>query len=276
MALVALLLQACASAPKNLAPGIASTQTLEVIRDDSYAKAERYLNVDAVRAVQRVGLPRVLLAEGALGEGISAAQGALVANRAARDVCTNLAPFLRFDDANPELAIELQVTAIRPTSGGASGVSAVLGVFVPGPFRLPAGLGGFAADAVARRNGEDLLVLRWAEGASAVADDAKISSIGDAYQLAGQFADDFTDNLIDPLGSKGERLPRLEGAVINANQALCEARFGKANIAGRGASIFLPLSPEAIDSGAPASAANGAGVDAEQAVEPAKTEDARE
>lgn len=276
LALAALLLQACASAPKDRAVGIASTQTLETIRDDSYAKAERYLDVEAVRLAARVGLPRVALADGALGEGISAAQGALVANQAARQVCTNLAPFLRFDEAAAELAIELQVTAIRPTSSGASGVSAVLGVFVPGPFRLPAGLGGFAADGVARRGGEDVLVLRWAEGASALGDDAKISSIGDAYQLASQFADDFTGNLIDPKGKDGERRLRLESALVAANRTLCEARFGKANIAGRGVSLLLPLSPEAIDSGAPDSAANGADVDAEQAVEPAKTEEPSE
>ena len=261
VAFVALLLQACASAPKDRASGIASTQTLEVVRDDSYAKAERYLDINAVRSVERVGIPRVVLAEGALGLGITAVQGALVANQAARKVCTNLAPFLRFDEAAAELTIELKVTAIRPTSSGTAGVSAVLGVFVPGPFRLPAGLGGFAADGVARRDGEDLLVLRWAEGASALGDRAKISSIGDAYQLAAQFADDFTDNLIKPQGQKGKRRPRLGSALVDANKALCEARFGKANIAGRGASFLLPLSPAAIDPGAP-----------KQTVDPVKAE----
>ena len=202
-------------------------------------------------AAESVGLPNVRVAEGALGDGITAEQAELVANRAARDVCMQLARRYRIEPDAPDLAIELLVTAIRPTSSGAAGASALIGVFVPGPFRLPAGLGGFAADGAVRADGEDVVVLRWAEGAGAITEDAKVSTIGDAYQLAGEFADDLVAALRDPKGSGGDSRPLLAADVRQAGDDLCEARFGRANLAGRGASILLPLSPEAIDAGAP-------------------------
>lgn len=257
MLIGALLQYGCASAPKDLVAGIRSEQPTQTIRDKSYARAQRYLDADAILRARSVALPRIQVAEGAVAAGITAEQADLVANRASREVCLRLAPYLRVDDDAPDLEIELQVTAIRATSAVASGISAGLGVFVPGPFRLPAGLGGFAADGVARQRGRDLLVLRWAEGANAVTDSAKVSAIGDAYQLAAQFAADFSNSLVDPKGSAGSRRPRLEDTTIKANYARCQERFGKASLAGRGASLLLPLSPEAIDNGAPRPAIQG-------------------
>lgn len=183
--------------------------------------------------------------------GISDEQAALVANRAARDLCNGLARHLRIDEHAPDLRVDVVITAIRPTSSAAAGLSALLGVWVPGPLRLPAGLGGLAADGAARK-GEEPVLLHWAEGAGAITEDAKISSIGDAYQLAGDFADDFVDALVDPRGAEAQDRPRVDDATRDANEALCLARFGRASITGRGASLLLPLSPESIDAGAPA------------------------
>jgi len=259
-----MLLHGCASAPKDVASGISSDQPTQTVRDKSYARAERYLDVDAVLGVHSLTLPRIQVAEGAVGAGITVEQADLVANRAGREICLRLAPYLRVDDAAPDLDIELRVTAIRSTSAVASGISAGLDVLVPGPFRVPAGMGGFAADGVARQQGHDLLVLRWSEGANAVTDSAKVSAIGDAYQLAAQFAADFSNSLIDPKSAAGPRRPRLDDAVIEANQARCHERFGKASLAGRGASFLLPLPPEAIDKGAPSAAdPDGVGIEPE-------------
>lgn len=249
------LLAACATAPKAPREGFATARTLETVRDEPHARIARFLDAEAVLAARSISPPRFLVAEGAAGDGIEPRQAVLVANRAARDLCTALAPYYRITDDAPDLVLELHVTAIEPTSPGAAGVSELIGVFVPGPFRLPAGLGGFAADGVARRGGEDLLVLRWAEGANPVTEGARVSRIGDAYQLAGDFADDFADALRDPLGRGGEPRPRLDAAAIEAHRALCFARYGRANPAGQGASILLPLAPEAIDPGPPELAA---------------------
>lgn len=245
------LLAACASAPKPIENGIQTEKPMGMLKDEAYATAERFLDADAVLAASSVGLPSVRIAEGAVGEGITPEQAALVANRAARDTCLQLARRYRIDPESPDLEIEIVVTAIAPTSSGAAGASALLGVFVPGPFRLPAGLGGFAADGAVRTDREEVLVLRWAEGAGAITEDAKVSRIGDAYQLAGDFADDLAKALNDPSGAEGDTRAVLESNERDAGEARCVARFGKANIAGRGASLLLPLAPEAIDAGAP-------------------------
>lgn len=249
------LLTACASAPKVAQRGIPTERELTPVRDDTYAKADRFLDVDAVLAARSASLPRVDVGDGALPKDISPEQAALVANRAARDVCNALAPHLDLVDDDGDLEIALRVVAVQPTSRGAAGVSEVIGFFVPGPFRLPAGLGGLAIDGVARDDGSDVLVLHWAEGANAVTEGARISTIGDAYQLAGQFADDFAKALVDPRGKDGNTRAKLDPERREANKARCRERFGSANLAGRGASILLPLAPEAIDKGAPA--ANG-------------------
>lgn len=246
----ALLLMACASAPKPTAAGFATTKPMTTLKDEAYAKAERFVDAEAVLAARSVGLPRVRIAEGAAGEGITPTQAALVANRAARDTCMQLARRYRIAPEAADLDLEIVVTAIAPTSSGTAGVSALLGVFVPGPFRLPAGLGGFAADGAVRADGDEIVVLRWAEGAGAITEDAKVSRIGDAYQLAGDFADDFAKALIDPRGAEGEARAALDAADRESGEAHCVARFGRASIAGRGASFVLPLSPEAIDAGA--------------------------
>lgn len=148
--LAALCLAACASAPKPVATGIETEKTLRPLRDEAYATSERFVDAPRVQAATSVGLPQVRIGEGAVGEGITPAQAALVANRAARDTCQQLARRYRIDPETPDLEIEIVVTAIAPTSSGAAGASAVLGVFVPGPFRLPAGLGGLAADGAVR------------------------------------------------------------------------------------------------------------------------------
>lgn len=246
-----LILQGCASAPRPVAQGIDADQTLESLRSQGYASVDRFLDAEAAEAITTIGLPSVRLADDAYAEDITTLQAELVANRAGREVCTRLGRHFVLSDAEDAVQIELAVTALRSTSTGAAGASALIGVFVPGPFRLPAGLGGFAADGVARRDGETLLFLRWSEGAGAISEDAKVSAIGDAYQLAGDFARDFSRALIDPRGREGDVRPRVDTAIQDANEALCEARFGRASVAGRGASFLLPLSPEAIDSGAP-------------------------
>jgi len=248
------LLGACASASKMAQHGISTDRELTSVRAEAYARADRFLDVDAVLAARSATLPRIVVADGAAGEDITPAQAALVANRAARDVCNALAPHLELVERDGDLDVELHLIALQPTSRGVAGVSEVIGYFAPVSVRLPAGLGGLAIDGVARGADGDVLVLRWAEGANPVTEDAKVSRIGDAYQLAGDFADDFAAGLVDPRAAAGDRRPRLDEATVDANRVACLARFGRANPAGRGASILLPLAPEAIDAGAPAEA----------------------
>lgn len=113
---------------------------------------------------------------------------------------------------------------------------------VPDPFRLPAGLGALGIDSrVEAPAGAPLLEMRWAHGANPLLHRTRASAIGDAWELAPSHARDLTDALL-PL-----QLAAQTDAVRKANVVACEQRFGRVSVAGRAASIFVPLSPEAID-----------------------------
>jgi len=255
------LLGACASASKMAQHGISTDRELTSVRAEAYARADRFLDVDAVLAARSATLPRIVVADGAAGEDITPAQAALVANRAARDVCNALAPHLELVERDGDLDVELHLIALQPTSRGVAGVSEVIGYFAPVSVRLPAGLGGLAIDGVARGADGDVLVLRWAEGANALTESALISTIGDAYQLANAFADDFAEAMVDPRGREGDTRRKLDRGQREANKALCRARFGSQSVAGLGASFLLPLAPEMIDEGAPDSPGTAIGGD---------------
>lgn len=253
--LATLMLGACASAPQIAGPGLTSTSALEVVRAERHARVERFVDAESLLQARSVRLDTITVADAARVDLINDAQAALVVNRAARDICVKLARHYQIGavDQPADLSVELLLTGIRATGRGAAGIPALLGVVVPGPFRLPAGLGGLAMEAVVRdEQGRESAVLHWAQGANAVMDSAQVSTIGDAYQLAGSFAKDFSRLLIDPQGQSGADRQRLARAAIAEGQSRCRARFGAASIAGRGASLLLPLAPEAIDAGAPA------------------------
>jgi hypothetical protein len=249
----ALLLSACAAVPKNQKLGIKTERELSKVREERNTSVQKFVDVAAVESAKTLGLPEVLVADGVVNEKISKLQADLVANRAGREICKDVLSYFEMrNDSSADLKLRVVVTAINPTSSGASGASAVIGAVVPGPFRLPIGLGGLAADASADdASGKQMLITKWAKGANSITNDAKVSPIGDAYQLAAGFAGTFSKMLINPGDDKKIQRSKLNDAQIETNKQLCEARFGKASVAGRGASLLLPLAPEAFDSGAP-------------------------
>lgn len=255
MLVTALGLGACASVPTQRPGAFAPEHALTRVADERHRQIERYVDQRALRGSPRIALPQVRLADGAHGDRIDAQQAALVANHAARSACLGLAPHARLQPDAAEGAIDTQlvVTAIEPTSGAAAGASSVVDYFVPGPARLPVGLGGLAVEAELRDlQAGQLALVRWARGANAVTDNAKLSPIGDAWQLAGRFGKELARLLLDTDPARaGLQRKRLADAVVKANRALCAERYGSVNLAGRGAAIFLPLAPEAIDPGPP-------------------------
>jgi len=255
---LAILTSGCASVPGARESRVDSSHELVTVASERHRRIEQYIDVAALAQTPQMALPQVRIDGGAHGEQISSAQAQLVANNAARALCRELSGYtvLKAGDDGALLDPQLVVSAIMPTSGAVSGASSVLGFFVPGPFRLPAGLGGLAIDAqLLDSTGETVAVMRWARGANAVTNNAKISSIGDAWQLANSFGREFARALLDnDLQTAGLQRAKVSAETTKANRALCAARFGTVNLAGRGASIFLPLAPEAIDPGPPATA----------------------
>jgi len=252
---LAMLSCACASVPGARQSRVDNSHELLSVARQPHLRIDQYIDAAALAQTPDIALPQARLDEGAYGKQISDTQAQLVANNAARALCRELSRYavLKADDGDAALAPELVVSAIMPTSGAASGASSVIGIFVPGPFRLPAGLGGLAIDAqLVDSNGKTVAVMRWARGANAVTNDAKVSSIGDAWQLADKFGSEFARALLDTdLKKAGLQRAKVDAETAKANRALCDERFGTVNLAGRGASIFLPLAPEAIDPGPP-------------------------
>lgn len=249
-----LALSACATAPTSRQKGIDTRQELRQIKEGRNSSIKQFVDKSRLDSIQSLGLPKLVIADGIVNSQIIQAQADLVVNRAGRDACRELANYfeIRSDENKPDLNLNFVVTAINPTNSAASGVSALLGVAVPGPFRLPAGLGGFAADGSANDvDGNQIVITQWAKGANAFTNDAKVSTIGDAYQLAGSFGTFFARLLINPEGMRNKNRVALDKIRVDNNRKSCDARFGKASLAGRGASLLLPLSPEAIDPGMP-------------------------
>ena len=105
-----------------------------------------------------------------------------------------------------------------------------------------AGLGALRVDTrIEDGTGAALLELQWERGANPLLHRARASSIGDAWELAPSHARDL-EEVLAPL-----KLAKQAEPVRKANIATCEQRFGRVSVAGRAASMFVPLSPEAID-----------------------------
>jgi hypothetical protein len=257
LACLILLMSACASAPGSRAGMLPAGLELETVRERRDSRFERRLDAELVRSATRVGVPRVSVVDGAISEDVTAEQAALVANRAGRSLCLRLIRHFELTamngvDSEPgDLQLHLILTELQPTSVGLAGTSALMGVFVPGPFRLPAGLGGLSAEGEALLADAPALQLRWSKGANSMLDGAQMSTIGDAYHLANDLGKDYASSLIEALADVDGRKERVSAEQIDRNRSLCRLAFGEASLAGRGAAWLLPLAPESIDEGAP-------------------------
>jgi hypothetical protein len=248
----ALLLGACASVPQTSGDPLANDKPLELVSDSQGRKVSRYVDSALLAPVTAYAIPDIELTLPVARDDISPQQLAIISNALNRSICVRLGQYLTAEPVASEsaLKIDIALTGITPTSKALSGVSAALGTVVPGPFRLPIGMGAIALDARAVTNGETAAFMRWAKGANPVMNSAKVSTIGDAYELVGTFAREFGQLLLQG-ASKARTREKLPADLIAANEVLCESRFGRVDPVGKGASFLLPLSPEFIDKGRP-------------------------
>jgi hypothetical protein len=249
----ALLLGACASVPQTSGDPLANDKPLESVSDGQGRRVSRYVDGALLAPLVAYALPDIDLQLPQAREDISPQQLAIISNALNRSICTRLGQYLTAEPNPTEsaLKIEIALTGITPTSKALSGISAALGTVVPGPFRIPLGMGAIALDARASTNGQTAAFMRWAKGANPVLNSAKVSTIGDAYDLVDTFAREFGQLLLHGT-SKVKTREKLPGDLIAANEVLCESRFGSVDLVGKGASFLLPLSPEFIDKGKPA------------------------
>ena len=248
----ALLLSACASVPQTSGNPLANDKPMESVSDQQGRRVSRYVDGALLAPLEAYALPDIDLKLPQAREGISPEQLAIISNALNRSICVRLGQYLTAQPIPTEsaLKIDIALTGITPTSKALSGLSAAVGTFVPGPFRIPIGMGAIALDARASTNGQTAAFMRWAKGANPVLNSAKVSTIGDAYDLVDTFAKEFGKLLLQGT-SKVRTREKLPGELIAANKELCESRFGRVDPVGKGASFLLPLSPEFIDKGKP-------------------------
>ena len=262
LSIVILLLNACASIPENNTVALKSDKPLLTVTDEGNRRVAEFSDPKLLESVKGFLLPDIRLELPEPNKDISADQLGVVSNALNRSLCRRLSPYLLVHEKRQpgDLLIEAALTGIRPTSRSVSKVSAVIDAVVPGPVRIPAGMGAIAVDARASTEGSTAAFMRWAKGANPVTTSAKISSIGDAYALVETFSREFTELLMNDTGN-GPVRAKLSSSEIENNENICLKRFGKADAVGKGASFLIPLSPEFIDKGKPEQSGDSEGGD---------------
>ena len=258
-------LSGCASAPLTQSGALSSYDAMTP-SDGVLAKSRVRVSKNDVLAAKTVRITPTAFLQAA-SPALSQEQRLLVANAVDRALCVGLSD--RFQVVGPgqpaDLTTRVVVTQAAPTNELAAGASKVvsavpsaLGVPVPVP-RLPVGLGSLSLEAEAQDGaGRQQAAIVWARGANSFTNSPTVSSVGDAYDLAGSFAGDFSQLLVTgetPFG-KAPSLPSLDkiGSSLGGKPKYeaCEA-FGRGpGVVGMVAK-GLGLPPEWSDKGAAAS-----------------------
>jgi len=259
---------ACASVPLEQKGALSSYQHLAP-SDGLLTKAQVSVNKDEVLAAGTIRIMPTTFSATATEARLSDVQLRLIANAVDRSLCGGLSDrFQIIPAAKPaDLTVRAVITRIIPTDETAAAASkvtevaaavatAVHVVLMPS-FRIPIGLGGLALEAEAvDQSGTQHAAILWARGADSFTSKARVSRVGDAYDLASAFSDDFSKLLVTgatPFGTlpsppSVHRVVSLLGGA--PKDSACEV-FGRGpGIPGLfGSAIGLP--PEWTDRGAP-------------------------
>jgi len=265
------LVTACATVPLPQAASLSSSKRLQP-SDGLLTKARVNVDKTAILAAQTVQIIPTSFSTAAKATKLSETERNLVANAVDRSLCIGLSD--RFKIVSPpqkaDLTVYVSIASVVPTGRTAAAASKVLSVgttivtatgvvdtAVPIPsLRVPIGLGGIALEAEAvDPAGNQKAAMIWARGANSFFGTTRVSSVGDAYELASSFGDDFSELLVkgaSPFGAKLTSLPSRQRVVSlfggAPKESACDAfgRVGVTNILA--GSIGLP--PEWTDKGA--------------------------
>lgn len=207
-------LPACASSPLVEGAGLSSYDAMTpsnglITKSRLNVTKEKVLAAETVTILPTAFLPTA-------GTEISEKQRALVANAVDRALCITLSDRFKVVAPNEsaDLTVVATVTHIKKTNNAAAGASAAamigmnfvdLGVPIP-TTRLPFGLGNLSIEAEAvDPSGQQVAAMVWGKGATMLTS-PKVSNVGDAYDLAKSFGEDFGKVLVegeDPRAKKG-------------------------------------------------------------------------
>ena len=265
------LVTACATVPLPQAASLSSSKRLQP-SDGLLTKARVNVEKDAILAAKTVLIIPTSFSAAAKAAPLTETERNVVANAVDRSLCIGLSD--RFKIVVPpqkaDLTVSASVASIVPTGRTAAAASKVLSVgttivtatgvvdtAVPIPsLRIPIGLGGLALEAEAvDPAGNQKAAMLWARGANSFIGTTRVSTVGDAYELASSFGNDFSELLVKGASPFGSNLPslssrhRLVSLLGGApKESACDAfgRVGVTNILA--GSIGLP--PEWTDKGA--------------------------
>ena len=247
-ALVALLLTTgCAAVPFEQTGALSSYASLAPA-NGVLTRAKVSVNKSDVLAAKAIRIVPTSFSEAAARAGLSETQRQMVANAIDRSMCIGLSDRFQIvgGDQPADLSVHAVITHVGLTDETMAGVSKAVSVgatvvekvFVPVPIptpsvRIPIGLGGLSVEAEALdQQRRQHAAMVWARGADAFTSKPKVSTAGDAYDLAKSFADDFSKLLVT--GSSPFRtmpsLPSMHkvGSMLGGapKEAACDA-FGR-------------------------------------------------
>ncbi len=276
---IMLTLGGCTTVPLKEAGTLTSYSNLSAPKG-KFEKKRVYFSKDGLKDVKTVSIAPTSLAPPALQRVEKQKDRLLVTNAIDRAICITMSekyqivPF----GTPADLTVRTVVTDIVPTepsvAGAAKAISIGSSLALPvGIPRLPFGLGGLAVEAEAvDRTGKQTAAIVWSKGANSFTSEARVSQVGDAYDLAAAFGKDFSRMVVagkEP-GDFDLYLPSVYDIRTSLGgkpgSAICED-FGRApGVVGMiGASIGAP--PSWTDRGGKlAVAATGTAVSAEKTI----------
>ncbi|MFG1462023.1 DUF3313 domain-containing protein [Xanthobacter sp. DSM 24535] len=233
--------------------------------DGLLAKSKLRIAKETVLAAKTVRLVPTVFAGAARQDTITEDQRKLVANAVDRSLCAGLSERFQVVGASEsaDLTVHAVVTNMVATDEKAVAATKVASVaktiFLPGiPVptpRIPIGLGSLSMEAEARNHeGAQEAAMVWGRGANFLSGSARVSTAGDAYELASAFGDDFSKLLVtgeSPFKSLSgppsmERLQSLAGGA--PKYSACEIFGREQGVAGL-VSGAVGLPPEWTDKG---------------------------
>ena len=213
-------LVACQSASLSETGSLSSYKDF-VASDGMVTKTKYRVDSAATKTVKTVHVIPTTFASNADVGTLGDPQKKLVATGIDRSLCEALSA--RFDvvpvSKPADMAVRSVVSKVKATNAVVAGVSTVTSAVAPVPVpRIPIGLGSLAVEAEAfDARGKQIAGLTWARGANILTNGSRASTAADAFELAGDFSEDFSALLAksdDPMKSDFE-LPSMK-AVSNS------------------------------------------------------------
>jgi hypothetical protein len=198
-----MLISSCTSVPLQEGGTLTSYGQLSPAKG-KFTKSRSFVDAQGLTSVKTVSIVPTTFSFSAASRIKAPQDRALVSNALDRAVCVSLSDKYQIVPAGQpaDLTVRTVVTDIVATNKTMAGVSTAvsLGSSLALPVgipRLPVGLGGLAVEAEAVDNtGAQRAAVVWSKGANSITNNARVSEVGDAYSLAGNFGKYFSRMLV--------------------------------------------------------------------------------